>query len=291
MAINDTIVIIGGDLRQVYMSDILVQKGWNVITYGLNRKNPDEKCKKAKSLKDAMNEGNIIIGPVPVTRDKLHVYSKEGKKDLKITALTDELHKGQIFIGGNIPSSIASICREKEILYYDFMKDDEVAILNSIATAEGTIVEAIRHSTINLHNSRCLILGYGRCATVLAKKLSGLDVKVSICARKSENLASALSFGYEAISFSHLKEYISGFDYIINTVPSIVLTKELLMLVSPGVTIIDIASAPGGLDYDYVKENNLNAHLCLSLPGKAAPKASANILVDAVFKIIKKGSD
>lgn len=289
---NDVIAIIGGDLRQIYMADLLIKKDFNIVTYGLDKKNLEGKgldipWKKAKSLKNVINTGNIIIGPIPVTRDHSLIYTKEGKKDLKIATLTEELHKGQIFIGGNIPSSVSSACVEKEIPYYDLMKNNEVAILNSIATAEGTIKEAIRHSTINLHNSRCLILGYGRCAKVLAKKLSGLDAKVTICARKSEDLSSAVSFGYYGILLSNLKEYISDFDYIINTIPSVVLTKELLMLVSSDATIIDIASAPGGLDYDYVKEKNLNARLCLGLPGKIAPKASANILVDAIFKIIK----
>ncbi|ROR22336.1 dipicolinate synthase subunit A [Mobilisporobacter senegalensis] len=291
MSINDTILIIGGDLRQIYMANILISKGLNVVVYGLDHPTLDVNCKKAKSLKDAINMGDIIIGPIPVTRDKTHIYGKEEKKDLKLSTLSEELHSGQFFIGGNIPASLVQICNEKEILYYDLMKDEQITILNSIATAEGTIFEAIKHSTINLHGSKCLILGYGRCATVLAKKLSGLDVDITICARRPENLASAKSFGYEGILLSHLKEYISDFDYIINTIPSVVLSKELLELLSQETTIIDIASAPGGVDYDYAKENNLNAHLCLGLPGKVAPKTSANILVDAIFKIIKKGSE
>lgn len=291
MSMNDTIVLIGGDLRQIYMANILINKGLNVFVYGLDSPTLDVNCKKAKSMKEAINIGDIVIGPIPLTRDKIHVYAKEEKRDLKISTLFEELHKDQIFIGGNIPSSLSQICSENKIPCYDLMKDDEIAILNSIATAEGTIMEAIRYSTINLHGSKCLVLGYGRCATVLAKKLSGLDVKVTICARRHEILASAKSFGYEGILLSDLKEYISDFDYIINTIPSIVLTKELLMLVPSETTIIDIASAPGGLDYDYVKENSLNAHLSLGLPGKVAPKTSANILVDAVFKIIEKGSD
>lgn len=291
MSKNDTIVIIGGDLRQIYMANILYNKGLNILVYGLDNPTLDANCKKAKSLKDAINTGHIIIGPIPITRDKTHIYSKDEKKDLKISTLIEELHDEQIFIGGNIPALLSQNCISKSIPYFDLMKDEKITILNSIATAEGTIMEAIKNSTRNLHGSKCIILGYGKCATVIAKKLSSLDAKVCICARKSENLASAESFGYDGILLNELMNHISNFEFIINTIPSIILTKEFLEKVSPETTIIDIASSPGGLDYDYAKENNMNAHLCLGLPGKVAPKTSANILVDAILKILKKGSE
>jgi dipicolinate synthase subunit A len=54
------------------------------------------------------------------------------------------------------------------------MKDEKIVILNAIATAEGTIMEAIRSSDQNLHGSNCIELGYGRCAKVLAQKLKAL---------------------------------------------------------------------------------------------------------------------
>lgn len=291
MSKNDTIVIIGGDLRQSYMAKILYDKGLDVVVYAIDQTNLDVRCKKARSLKEALNLGDIIIGPVPITRDQTHILSKEEKKDLKITILLEELHRDQIFIGGNIPVNLSQNCNEKNIPYFDFMKDENIAILNSIATAEGTILEAIRYSTMNLHGSKCLVLGYGKCATVIAKKLSSLDARVCVCARRLESLSSAQSFGYDGIILDELKDHISQFDYIINTIPDVVLTKELLEQLSLETTIIDIASSPGGVDYNYTKEKKLNAHLCLGLPGKVAPKTSANILVDAILKIIKKGSE
>ncbi|OJT71237.1 dihydrofolate reductase, partial [Clostridioides difficile] len=51
--------------------------------------------------------------------------------------------------------------------------------------------------------------------------------------------------------------------------------------VSQEVTIIDIASSPGGVDYSVVKEAGINATLCLGLPGKYSPKTSGEILVNA----------
>ncbi|OJT91053.1 dihydrofolate reductase, partial [Clostridioides difficile] len=65
------------------------------------------------------------------------------------------------------------------------------------------------------------------------------------------------------------------------------LTKERLEKVSQEVTIIDIASSPGGVDYSVVKEAGINATLCLGLPGKYSPKTSGEILVNAIRKYYK----
>jgi dipicolinate synthase subunit A len=51
----------------------------------------------------------------------------------------------------------------------------------------------------------------------------------------------------------------------------------------PDVVIIDIASAPGGVDYPTAKELHVNCKLCLGLPGKFAPKSSAAFLVNHVL--------
>lgn len=61
--------------------------------------------------------------------------------------------------------------------------------------------------------------------------------------------------------------------------------------VSQEVTIIDIASSPGGVDYSVVKEVGINATLCLGLPGKYSPKTSGEILVNAIENIINERRD
>ena len=72
------------------------------------------------------------------------------------------------------------------------MKMDDVAIYNAIATAEGAIMEAIKMQPINLHKSRCLVLGYGRCAKVLAAKLKGMDAQVTVPEIKQQEVLQNL---------------------------------------------------------------------------------------------------
>lgn len=64
------------------------------------------------------------------------------------------------------------------------MKREELAVLNTIATAEGAIEIAIANTNKILHGSNVLVLGFGRIGKVLARKLAGLSTKVTCAARK-----------------------------------------------------------------------------------------------------------
>lgn len=54
--------------------------------------------------------------------------------------------------------------------------------------------------------------------------------------------------------------------------------KRLLKNVDLSALIIDIASSPGGVDYDAAQRLGISALHCLGLPGKYAPASSARHL-------------
>lgn len=288
--------IIGGDLRQIYLSGVLEKSGYKVITYGLNDKDLNINLKKAKNAEEAIKSSKTVIAPIPFSKDKTHVTGLSSNsidffKELTVQEFLSHLGQEHYLIGGNIPKEAIEYCSIKNIPYYDLMKNDEITLLNAIATAEGAIAEAICKSVVNLHRNTCLVLGYGRCAKVLAAKLNGLGSKVTVCARNQQSLVEAYTNNFSCLKLNELKNSIHGFNYIFNTIPAVILNKELLSLLSKETTIIDIASSPGGLDYNAAKELNLNAHLCLGIPGKTAPKASAEILAEAIIPILKGRRD
>lgn len=285
---KNNIAVIGGDLRQVYMANEFIEKGYSVKVYGLNSSLFSSNIKEADSLKSALIDAETVICPIPFTKNQNDILSLD--LNIPINDLLQSLPENITIFGGNIPNFVKSYCEIKNIKTVDLMELNEVAMLNAIATAEGTISEAITKSNINLHKSNCLILGYGRCGKVLAKKLKALDAYVYIAARSKDALIEAEAFGLECINISDLDSVLSQFDFIINTIPSLVLSKEKLLEVSKSVVIIDLASAPGGVDYKVAESLGIKASLCPGLPGKYAPKTSGSILFKAIENIIK-GSD
>lgn len=278
------IAMIGGDIRQFYMAELLTKRGYSVISCGLSHPHSPEICHQAESLKEAVSLSRTLVGPIPFSSNGRDITSMNSAWDFKIENFLMEITGRHMLFAGLIPKQVTEYCEEHQIPYLDFMKHDAVAIANGVATAEGAIMEAIHKSTINLHHSRCLLIGYGRCGKILAKKLLGMDAYVTVAARKDDALAEAMAQGCETCPIHALDQTLHQFDYIFNTAPSLVLPEKLLRLVSADCAIIDIASAPGGLDYKAAEKLHLNVSLFLGIPGKVAPKASADILVDFVLK-------
>jgi len=290
MLSQSNIGIFGGDMRQVYLADALLKKGYHVYTYKTLEKIEHKNCTQMNSLRELFEQCKIVIGPIPFNKDHVFAASANATEPVN-SSLTKLITNNHILIGGIIPSQIVEGCQARGIPCYDYMNDEKIAILNAIATAEGTILEAIKSSDINLHGSNCLILGYGRCAKVLAGKLKALDARVTIAARSPEALAYAEAAGYQTCELSDMKKILSSFNFIFNTIPALVLDKDHLAHVDPKVTIIDIASQPGGVDFEYAIKHNLNAKLCLGIPGKVSPKTSADIILSGIMSFIKERSD
>ena len=76
-------------------------------------------------------------------------------------------------------------------------------------------------------------------------------------ARKYADLAMIEGHGYEPLPLDNLKDHIHEFDIIFNTIPSLILDDEILTKVKKDALIIDLASKPGGIDFDAAKAYGL----------------------------------
>ena len=206
----------------------------------------------------------------------------------KESVIADFVKEKQIVFGGALPFEFVETLKEQNIQYFDFMKENKIAIFNAIATAEGVIAEAIIKKDTNLHDSQVLVLGFGRCAKVLCDKLRGLLANVTVCCRKEEDFAMARALGMQAITFPMLEAQVGKFEYIFNTVPSLVIDKKIAEKLNKEVLIMDIASGKGGIDFVSVKELGIEAYQILGIPGKYACRASANCLGEYVIEKVGK---
>lgn len=277
------LTFIGGDLRLFYMIKEMINKGYEVAAYCVPLADTLPHVTICSSLQEALDFADVIVGPVPFSKTQLSITSAFEQNDLEIKNFLSSIRSSHIIFGGAITPCIKLFCDVRSIKYVDFMKIEEVAILNAIATAEGTIAEAIQRSPINLSGSSCLVLGYGKCGSVLAAKLKGLDAKVTVCARKRTALAKAQSAGFETLPFVNLKNSLHEFLFIFNSIPAQYFDESLLKELSSDVTFLDISSSPGCVDLDAASKSGIKTALCLGLPGKYAAKTSAVILAEALI--------
>ncbi len=228
-------------------------------------------------------EADAIITAVPFTRDYENITGTEFKIKELITFLRE---RRKILISGSIPIQIRDKLVEEKIVYYDLMGIDSLAIKNAVPTAEGAINVAISSSNITLNSSNILIMGYGRIGKILANMLRGFGANIYIEARKESDLAYIKANGYNAISLIELENHINKFDFIFNTIPQVILDENKLKLVKKEALIVDLASPPGGVDYQYAKENGINVEWALALPTKIAPKTAALYFKEEIDKIV-----
>ena len=282
--------IIGGDLRIVKLAEMLAKDENQIYVYGLE-KAEDLKNKpniiQCDTIKKAIQDVEIVIGPIPFSSDGNTINYTFCDKEITIREMMHVINAKVLIAGGTTPE-VYNMANDEYIEIIDIMKREELAVLNTIATAEGTIQIAIENTNKILHGSEVLILGFGRIGKVLARKLAGLSAKVTCAARKDEDLAWIQAYGHKATNINSIGQNLSEFDVIINTVPHMILTEERLVNVKPECLLIDLASNPGGIDKKAVKDRNLKFIWALSLPGKVAPTTSAEFIKETIYNIIKE---
>ncbi len=270
---------------------MLAKDGNIVYTYGLE---------KAEELKDkqniifcdklnkAMNEKvEVVIGPIPFSSNGKYINSPFSDKEISVREIMANLN-AKILIAGTITPEIYDMANDEYVEIIDVMKREELAVLNTISTAEGAIELAISNTNRILHGSQVLILGFGRIGKVLAKKMQGLSAIVTCAARKDDDLAWIKAYGYRYININTIGENLSQYDIIMNTVPHMILNEEKLQYIKEDCLLIDLASKPGGIDPNAVKERKLQLIWALALPGKVAPITTAEFIKDTIYNILKE---
>lgn len=287
---TDKIAVIGGDLRIIKLAESLSDDGIEIFTYALEKATElkdKENIHFCESIKKAVDNSEIVIGPIPFSSNGKDLNAPFSDKVISIRELMSKLN-AKILIAGSFSPEVYEMVNDEYIEIIDLMKREELAVLNTIATAEGTIEIAISNTNKIIHGSEVLILGFGRIGKVLARKLAGLSAKVTCAARKDEDLAWIRAYGHNGTNINTIGENLEKFDIIINTVPHMILTEERLNHVKKDTFLIDLASNPGGIDKIAAKKRNLKLIWALSLPGKVAPITSAEFIKDTIYNVLKE---
>ena len=131
-----------------------------------------------------------------------------------------------------------------------------------------------------LRPSQLLLAGVCRPALVSAAEERGLDV--TVCARRRSALASAECAGCRTADIKRLCRAAAENEVIINTVPDMILDRNVLSSVPADTLIVDLASLPGGVDAEYAGKLGLRVCRELSLPGRCSPATAGARIADAV---------
>lgn len=256
---NAIFAVIGEDARQLAAADYLRQQGRTVVGAG------------------DLYRADYVLLPMPLSADRAG-----------FARLLKAAKPGALAFGGKVSPQARDAARSVGIELFDYLEREELALLNAIPTAEGCIALILQNRRSTLWNSPVLVLGYGRTASALADRLAALDAKVTVAARDPVQLAHAMSRGLKARPLDRLSSMLPKFSVVVNTIPAPVLDAAQLQQLPKGSLVIDLASLPGGTDFDAAERLGITAIHALSLPARCAPVTAGEFVVRAVLAMLEE---
>jgi dipicolinate synthase subunit A len=278
--------VVGGDLRNIKLANFLIEDGYEVNLLGFDKADFESGIELSRNTRDAIDESDIILGPLPCSNNGEVLNAPFNSYEIYINDIFKLMSKNQLFIAGFINEKIENLAKVYNIYTVDILEREEMAVMNAIPTAEGAIQIAMEETPITIHSSNSLVLGYGRVGKILAKMLNGIGANVYVEARKYSDIALIKSFTYNPVTLNNLSDVLGNMDIIFNTIPHVILVENLLKRIRNNCLIIDLASKPGGIDFDTARELGLKVIWALSLPGKVAPLTAAKFIKETVYNII-----
>ena len=281
-----TVGLLGGDKREELLISFLKERGYKLkVLDSPPYKKENVLC--YPDIKNVIKNCDVVVAPMSSTDEdgylKKSFISKRIKLDSKFVKLLD--NDTQFFIGIARPI-LKKPLEERGISYVEMARLSDVAILNAIPTAEGAIKKAIEETDHTLFNSKVLISGLGNVGLTLAWRLKALGAITYSVTRDRGATARGRDLVFNMITYYNMNSYLSEIAIILNTVPAMIFNKKYLSSLKKNTIIIDLASAPGGTDFEAAKKLGIKAFLYLGIPGEVAPRTSAEIMAEAIIKRI-----
>lgn len=281
--------VIGGDLRLEKVAKHLAENGYAVRRFGSEAPPCENSGISAPSdLPSCLHDARVVVLGLPATYDNETVHAPFCKQPIFLREVVQSMPRDAVLLAGRIGEPFRHLLTSHGIRFADYFLREELTVRNSIPTAEGALQIAMEELPVTLHDSRSLVLGFGRIGKVLAKMLHGIGSDVTCSARRHRDKAWIDCMGYRAADTGHLLPDIEQFDVIFNTVPAEILTAEVLRGVRRDCLIIDLASKPGGVDFAAAKDLGLRVIWALSLPGKVAPDTAGRLIGETIVNILEE---
>lgn len=282
-------LIAGGDLRFVKLAEFLRENGCFVNTIGFdNGISTGGGVHNFRSLISLNEKADHLILPLPVSADGENVNCPYSDSKISIETLSAAVAENGIIFGGRFPEGMREKLEKRGLTVIDYSEREEFAVMNAEATAEGALQAAMEETDRTIMGQRILIIGMGRIAKALIRLLQGFNAEITAAARKYSDRAWAEIYGCKTADIASLDKELEKATIVFNTVPVQILDEKLLRKISKDCHVIDLASKPGGIDFESASKIGVRTLWLLSLPGKAAPTTAGMTIGKTILNILEE---
>lgn len=287
------LAVIGGDTRQCAAIGRFLDAGLSVRAYGLPPAALPPGTHDFDNWRKAVDGVRAVVLPLPATPDgvRVHMPLAQNMPAPPIAALFREIAPTVRIMGGRFSPTVRALAEELGRPLYDYFASDKLQRKNALPTAEGAVCILMKETALTVAGMTVAVTGYGRVSRALCELLYAMHAKVTVAARKESDLADAAAHGYATVSIAEpagLRSLCHGQCAIFNTVPCWLFTDDVLKEMQKNTLLIDLASAPGGVDANAAGKYGIRVIWALSIPGKYAPVTAGRIVADTVLENLKK---
>ena len=276
---EQSIAIIGGDLRQCYAAEYFRTLGWQVVCWHTPDFPFHSEIRIASHLDDALQYSRLILAPAPLTRDADNLVQSETiHTPCPLNSLWSKLTETQIFAALSLDDTQQQILREKNCRVLAYGASSLFMNENALLTAEGLLSEVIRCTPFSLSSANILLLGYGRCGFAIGKLFSPLCQSIYLVEKDGKKQNLAKNNGLLSVTAEDLSQILPRCQILINTIPASVLEPSMLRLLHHSCHIFDIASAPYGFPADTTRNYLLPYYRLPGIPGRFSPITAGELI-------------
>ena len=293
MILKQTIALLGGDTRQLSLAARLASAGFRVHAYGLPFEELPPEVLYFPDWREALSDADAVVLPLPVSPDgvRLGLPLAPTAESVLISDLFSRIPENALLAGGKFSPAIKALAEEKQLHLFDYFKSEELQQKNALPTAEGAVSILMRESPRTVSGLSVGVTGFGRVARALVKLLLAMGAKVTVAARKLADIEAATALGCDTVHLvdgRSLTALCHGQSVIFNTVPHWIFSADILSEMPKSSLIIDLASAPGGVDAAAATAHGIRVIWALSLPGKYAPATAGEIIADTLLSYMRE---
>ena len=278
--------VIGGDARAGWLAALLNGDGHKVRCYALEKAALPQRILQCSSLEACVYGADWVIVGVPAEKGGLLNMPLSVQK-LETAELISALWPGQTLCGGKLGQAASLSAVRAGLAVCDLMTRRDFTVGNAALTAEGALGLLIRESPRSLWKGRALVTGWGRIARQLGPRLYALGCETWVAARKAGDRAEAEGYGLQACPFGALPDMAGELDFLVNTVPAPVISREVLQRLRPDAVLLELSSEES-FDKGLSEELGLRTIFAPGLPGRSAPCAAACLMRDTIYAVIRE---
>jgi dipicolinate synthase subunit A len=264
------IFIAGGDMRQIMLAKMLAQRDYKVGISGYDKIGADAVL---------AGEPDYIFLPIPYRNADGSIKTPYSDEKLLLPDIVVR-YPDSFFILGGCDEAAKKVFGSKT-RFFDVLQEETFLIRNALITAEGAVCACLKTTDRALCDMKCVVIGYGRIGKFLCRLLKAFSPYVTATARKEKDLELILADGLCAVHTDNLRCALPEADIVFNTVPFHIFGEAELKSVDRDAKIIELASAPYGMDMELAKKLGVKVQIEPGLPGRYFPYSAAKAVLHA----------